>query len=125
MHVLTLLSTYLNAPQNLISHLRTNQSVFGIEYVLPDYCWKLILDGWFGFLISQEKITSWACSERSGLKLVFHWYAQLLISSRSLFKALVDKFVSWTTENREVSSPKGLGLDDNSFDNHLTIINAD
>ena len=72
-----------------------------------------------GFLILQEKITSWACLERSGLKLIFYWYAKLLIFSRSLFRVLADKFVSQTTENREASSAKSPGYDDSSFDKSL------
>ena len=71
--------------------------------------------GWFGFLILREKITSWVFFlEASGLKLIFHWHAELLTFSRPLFKALADKFVFWTTKNREVSSAKSLGFDDNS-----------
>ena len=78
-----------------------------------------INSGWLGYLILHKKITSWACLEGSGLKLSFHWYAQLFIFSRSLFKAITDKSVSWTTENREVSSAKSLGFYDKSFDKLL------
>ena len=49
--------------------------------------------GWLGFLILREKVTSWASLEGSGLKFIFHWYAQLLVFSRSLFRVLADKFV--------------------------------
>ena len=71
--------------------------------------------GWLGFLIVQEKITSSACLEGSRLKPIFHWYSQFLILSRSLFKTLADKFVSRTAKNREVSSARSLGFDDNSY----------
>ena len=43
----------------------------------------------------------------------------MLVFSRSLLKALANKFVSRTTENREVSSAKSLRFDDNSFDQLL------
>ena len=35
----------LNAHQNLISYLQPKQGVFGMEFVLHGYCWKLILNG--------------------------------------------------------------------------------
>ena len=72
-----------------------------------------INSGWLGFLVLHKKIPSWACLEGSGLKFSFHWYAQLL------FKAITDKFVSWTTENREVSSAKSLGFYHKSLDKSL------
>ena len=43
-----------------------------------------IKTGWLGFLILLEKITSCTCLEGSGLKFIFHWYAQLLVFSRFL-----------------------------------------
>ena len=79
-----------------------------------------IKSGWLVFLILQEKITSWACLEGSELKLVFHWYAQLLIFDRSLFKILPDKVISRTTKKREVSSAKSLEFEGN-LDNKLEI----
>ena len=72
----------------------------------------------------MEKLTSGACLEGSGLKLIFHWYTQLLIFSRSLFKALADKFVSRTTENRNVPFAKSLGFDDNSCHKSLMSIKS-
>ena len=42
--------------------------------------------------------------------------------SRSLFRALADKFVSQTMENGDVSSVKSLGFDNNSFDKSLMCI---
>ena len=61
----------LNAHQNFISHLRSNQGVCGMEFVLHGYCWELTLDG-LVFIIFWKKITSWVCSEGSRLKLIFH-----------------------------------------------------
>ena len=78
-----------------------------------------IKSGWLGFLILGEKITSWACLEGSGLKPIFHWYGQLLIFNKSLFKTFADEVISQTTEKREVSSAKSLGFDDNLVDKSL------
>ena len=78
-----------------------------------------INSGRLGFLILREKITSWASLGGSGLKLTFHWYAELLLFSRSLFKVLADKLVSRITKNRDVPPAKSLGFDDNSFDESL------
>ena len=68
-------------------------------------------DGWFGLLSFLEKITSCACLLGSGLKLIFHWNAHLFIFFRSSFKFFADKVISWTTENREVSSANSLGFE--------------
>ena len=55
-------------------------------------------------------VTPWAFLDGSGFKLIFHWYVQLLILSRSSFKSLYDKLTSWITESREVSSAKSFRL---------------
>ena len=68
-------------------------------------------DGWFGLLSFLEKITSCACLLGSGLKLIFHRNADLFIFFRSPFKFFADKVISWTTENREVSSANSLGFE--------------
>ena len=62
-------------------------------------------------LTFRLNITSWAFFDVSGLKLFFHWYAQLLILSKSSFKSICDKLTSWITDNIEVSSAKSFGLD--------------
>ena len=64
-------------------------------------------------------VTSWVFFDGSGLKLIFHWYAQLLISSKSSFKSIYDELTSWITENREVSSAKSFGLDFRPLDKSL------
>ena len=63
------------------------------------------------YYISWKKITSSACLLGSGLKLIFHWNAHLFIFFRSSFKFFADKVISWTTENREVSSANSLGFE--------------
>ena len=72
--------------------------------------------------LCNKKISSWACLEGLGLKLIFHWYAQLLVFNGSLFKVLTDKFVFWTIKNRVVSSAKSLRFDDNLFDNLIHLM---
>ena len=76
-----------------------------------------INSGSIGFLILREKMTSSTCLERSGLKLIFHWKAQII--SKSLFNAFADVFLSWTTEKRKVSFVKNLGFDDKLVDKSL------
>ena len=51
-------------------------------------------------------ITSWGFFDGSGVKLIFHWYAQLLILSKSIFEPICDELTSWITEYREASSAK-------------------
>ena len=60
--------------------------------------------------------------EGSGLKFIFHWYAQLLIFDKSLFKAVADEVILWTTEKREETSAKSLGFNDNPADKSLVEI---
>ena len=58
---------------------------------------------WY-FLNFQLKITSLAHLVRSGLKFVFHWNTQVLISAKSLLKSLTELVIFSTTENRDVWS---------------------
>ena len=69
-----------------------------------------INEGWDDFWILREKITSWACLLGSGLKLIFHWKAQLFILFKSSFKFFTDKYLSNITEKRDVSSTNSLGF---------------
>ena len=55
----------------------------------------------------------------SGLKLIFHWNAQLLIFLKSLFKWAAEVLISRTTEKREVLSAKGLAFVDRSSERSL------
>ena len=67
-----------------------------------------INEGWDDFWILQEKITSCACLLESGLKLIFHWQAQLFILLKSSFKFFADKFLSNIIEKRNVSPANSL-----------------
>ena len=69
-----------------------------------------INEGWDDFWILREKITSWDCLLGCGLRLVFHWKAQLFILFKSSFKLFADKSLSNITEKRDVTSGKSLGF---------------
>ena len=53
-------------------------------------------------------IIYWTCLLRSGLKFIFHLKAQLPIFFKSSLRSLAEVLISWTTENREVSSANSL-----------------
>ena len=57
---------------------------------------------WLVLVILREKISSWGCLRGSGLKLIFHWYAQGLIFHKSLLISFTEVFLPYTTEKREV-----------------------
>ena len=100
-----------------MSHLRTNQCVFDMEFSLP-----VIVENEHGmawFLNFTRKNNFLSLLRRIRIKTHFPLICPLITFSRSLFKALADNFVSRTTKEREVSSAKGLGFDDNSFDKSL------
>ena len=93
MDVLTLLAIYLKCSPKFYFSSKNKPRCFWY-WVCITWLLLKINSGWLGFLIFWEKITSWASVEGSGLKLIIHWYAQLLIFIGSLFKVLADKFVS-------------------------------
>ena len=68
---------------------------------------------WSSFLavsysVEKRNISSCAYLVKSGLKIIFNWKSQLLITVRSLSKVAVLDWVSLTTEKRDVSSAKSL-----------------
>ena len=75
--------------------------------------------GWSSFLVFLLNITSCTCLVKSGLKIIFHWKAQLLITVRSLRKVAALDWMSLTTEKRDVSSAKCLQFEDTPFDKSL------
>ena len=75
--------------------------------------------GWSSFLIFLLNITSCACFVKSGLKIIFHWKAQLLITARSLRKVAALDWMSLTTEKRDASLAKSLQFEDTPFDKSL------
>ena len=74
-----------------------SQKFHFISNVRPRCFWnKLLLNGillnkrvgWSSFLIFLLNITSCACLLKSGLKIIFHWKAQLVIAFRSRLKVV-------------------------------------
>ena len=63
------------------------------------------------FLTLRVKITSCACLDGSGLKLIFHWKAYLFILSKSSQSCLAVALASFVNVNKEVSSAKSFGFD--------------
>ena len=66
--------------------------------------------GWGSFFVLRLKMTSWACLVGSGLKFDFHWKAQLCIISKSLLRTFAEFWLSWITENKDVSSANNLAF---------------
>ena len=93
--LLTLFRTLLRCSSNVNLTSNVTPRCFWEEV-----CKTLLLlktkDGCGSFFILWLKITSWACLLGSGLKLIFHWKAHLLIFFRSSFNSLA--------ENNDVSS---------------------
>ena len=75
--------------------------------------------GWSSFLVFLLNITSCACLVKSGLKIIFHWKAQLLITFRSLHQIAALDWMSLTTGKRDVSSAKSLQFEDTLCDKSL------
>ena len=67
--------------------------------------------GWKGFIVFQEKITSWVFLVRSGLNIFFHWYVYSEILFKSLLISSVETLMSFTIEKIDVSSAKSLTFD--------------
>ena len=76
-------------------------------------------------MLKKDGLTSKVCRETtfacliSGLKLIFHWKAQLLICSKSSFKLIPARFISCTTEKSEMSSAESLGFELKLLDKSL------
>ena len=83
-------------------------------------CWKFVWatgklfkakGGWNAKVdLLREKITSWACLEISGLKLIFHWKTHFVILVKSLFKSFVALSILCTVASNEVSSANSFAL---------------
>ena len=95
-----------------------------ISNVKPRCFWnKLLLNGillnkrirWSNVLIFILNITSCACLLISGLKIIFHWKAQLVIVFRSWHNVVELVRMLFTTEERDVSSAKSLQFEESSL----------
>ena len=76
-----------------------------------DDAWETLLllkrkEGWQTFFSFLEKITSWACLLRSGLKLIFHWKVQCFILESSLLSSKVVITESWIAEKKKYHQQK-------------------
>ena len=63
-------------------------------------------EGWgssFLFVL-RLKMISWICLVGSGLKFIFPWKAQLCIISTFLIRSFAEVWLSWITENKDISS---------------------
>ena len=65
---------------------------------------------WDAIDLLQKKITSRACVELSGLKLIFHWKAHFVILVKSLLKSFVALLILCTIANNEVSPENSFRL---------------
>ena len=59
----------------------------------------IVIGGSFIFLVFLLKITSRACLLRSGLRIIFHWCAQLLIFTKSSFNSFFTVQLSRITDD--------------------------
>ena len=66
--------------------------------------------GWKGFTVFWEKVTSWACLVRSGLNIIFYWYAHSEILFESSLTSSVET-MSFTIEEIDPSSAKSFTFD--------------
>ena len=75
------------------------------------------------FLVLRVKVTSYACLERSRLKLIFHWKAHSFISSKSAESCFAAAFFgSLIIVNKEVSSAKSFGFKDFQSDRLKAVV---
>ena len=70
-----------------------------------------VIDGWLTLTVFLENITSCACLERSGLKVILHFYAQWKKIFRSLSSWLAEILGSYTVEDNDVSSANSFTID--------------
>ena len=68
------------------------------------------VEGRLFFWSLLEKRTFWACLLGSGLKLILHWNAQLLIFFKALFKWVTKVLILWTMEKSKILSAKHLAF---------------
>ena len=77
------------------------------EVELTGILLKYIL-GWDDFIFFLLNIIPCVFLLGSGLKLIFYLKSQLLINVKSLLISVAEVLMSWTTENKEVSSANNL-----------------
>ena len=70
-----------------------------------------VIAGWLTLTVFLENITSCACLERSGLKVIFHFYVQWKKFFRPLSSWLAEILGSYTVEDNDVSSANSFTVD--------------
>ena len=116
------LISFLNVPQWKNGYWEQCLTVF-VNYLLAHcYCSKSS-GGCSSMPIFLVNITPWACLIGSESQIIFHWLAQLLIFTKSLFTSSGEVFTLWTTENNKVSSADSLAFDKLSARSFLYIRN--
>ena len=108
--LLTLLSIILKCPwkSNLVS--KNIPKCFWVTDWVTVSLLELNL-GWVDFWSLRVKITSRVYLLGSGLKVIFHWKAQLFSLFKSWFNLLADKCLSFITEKSDVSFANSLGFE--------------
>ena len=81
-----------------------------------------IKGGWGSFFVLRLKMTSWVCLVDSGLRFIFHWKTQLSIISKSLLRLFSEVWLSWITENKDVSSANNLAFVESPSERSLILI---
>ena len=56
-------------------------------------------------------MVSCACFFRTGLKLIFHWKADLFIFAELLFSSRAEVLLSWITKNKDFLSENSLAFE--------------
>ena len=109
---------------NVICSLKVNRAsrnmsrCFWYEVCETMLFWKRN-EVWEIFSVFLPKILSWVYLLVSGLKLIFHWEAHLLIWYKSLFKSFAKVSSSWITDNKDLSSANNFAFDDRPSDGLL------
>ena len=67
-------------------------------------------EGWKGFTIFREKITSWVCLVMWGLNIIFHWCAHPEVLFRCKLKCLRETLRSAGSLLREIEGWKGFTI---------------
>ena len=78
--------------------------------------------GWFGFLILREKNDFLSLLRRIRVKTNFPLISSAFYLKQVIISSFTDVFLSWKTEQNEVSSAKSLGIDDKLVDRSLNLM---
>ena len=107
-------SRSMDSTLNVIALMRSSNvkdaSDIKPKYFCDETCWTGLLSkktgGFTTFLTLQIKVTSYACLNRSGLKLLFHWKAHSFILSKSSSSCLGVEFGHYYRKQRSAICKK-------------------